>query len=31
VEYKYYAEGVGFIYGETIKGGEEFTELVRVR
>ena len=31
VEYKYYAEGVGFIYGEMIKGGAEFTELVRVR
>jgi hypothetical protein len=31
VEYKYYAEGVGFIYGEMIKGGEETTELVRVR
>jgi len=31
VEYKYYAEGVGFIYGEMIKGGEETTELVRIR
>lgn len=31
VEYKYYAEGVGFIYGEMVKGGDEVTELVRVR
>jgi hypothetical protein len=31
VELKYYAEGVGFIYGEMIKGGEEFIELVRIR
>jgi hypothetical protein len=31
VEYKYYAEGVGFIYGEMVKGGEEYSELVKVR
>jgi hypothetical protein len=31
VEYKYYAQGVGFIFGEMIKGGEEQTELIRVR
>ena len=31
VEYKYYAEGVGFIFGIMVKGGEEQTELVRVR
>jgi hypothetical protein len=31
VEYKYYAEGVGFIYGEMVKGGEEQIELVKVR
>ena len=31
VELKYYAEGVGFIYGEMVKGGQEFTELVRIR
>jgi hypothetical protein len=31
VELKYYAEGVGFIYGEMVKGGEEFIELVRIR
>jgi hypothetical protein len=30
VEYKYYAEGVGFIFGEMVKGGEEQSELVRV-
>lgn len=31
VENKYYALGVGFIYGVMVKGGDEFTELVRVR
>jgi hypothetical protein len=31
VEYKYYAPGVGFIFGTMVKGGEEQTELVRVR
>ena len=31
VEHKYYAEGVGFIYGVMVKGGEEYIELVRVR
>ena len=31
VEYKYYAEGVGFIYSEMTKGGEETLELVDVR
>jgi hypothetical protein len=31
VEYKYYAQGVGFIYGEMVKGGDETIELVRVR
>ena len=31
VEYKYYAQGVGFIFGTMVKGGDEQTELVRVR
>ena len=31
VENKYYAPGVGFIFGEMVKGGDEQTELVRVR
>jgi hypothetical protein len=31
VEYKYYARGVGFIFGTMVKGGDEQTELVRVR
>jgi hypothetical protein len=31
VEHKYYAKGVGFISGVMVKGGEEQTELVRVR
>lgn len=31
VENKYYAQGVGFIYGTMVKGGDEQTELVRVR
>lgn len=31
VENKYYAKGVGFIFGEMVKGGDEQTELVRVR
>ena len=31
VENKYYAEGVGFISAVMVKGGEEQTELVRVR
>ncbi len=30
-ENKYYAEGVGFIFGVMVKGGEEQIELVRVR
>jgi len=30
-ENKYYAEGVGFIFGEMVKGGDEQIELVRVR
>lgn len=30
VENKYYAKGVGFIFGEMVKGGEEQSELVRV-
>jgi len=31
VEYKYYASGVGFIFGNMVKGGDEQSELVRVR
>jgi hypothetical protein len=31
VENKYYAPGVGLIYSEMVKGGDEFSELVRVR
>jgi hypothetical protein len=31
VEQKYYAKGVGFIYGVMVKGGEEEIALVRVR
>jgi hypothetical protein len=31
VENKFYAPGVGFIYSEMVKGGDEFSELVRVR
>jgi len=31
VENKYYAPGVGFIFGVMVRGGEEQTELVRVR
>lgn len=31
IEYKYYAQGVGFIFGEMVKGGDEQIELVRVR
>jgi hypothetical protein len=31
VENKYYAKGVGFIFGVMVKGGDEQTELVRVR
>ncbi len=30
VEHKYYAEGVGFIRGDKVRGGSEHTELVRV-
>lgn len=30
VEQKYYAEGVGFILGVMVKGGDERTELVRI-
>ena len=30
VEQKYYAEGVGFIFGIMVQGGEEHTELVRI-
>ena len=31
VEHKYYAQGVGFIFGIMVEGGEEQTELVRIR
>jgi hypothetical protein len=31
VENKYYAEGIGFISAVMVKGGEENTELVRIR
>ncbi len=31
VENKYYAKGVGFIFGIMVKGGDEQTELVRIR
>ena len=31
VENKYYAPGVGFIFGEMVKGGDEQIELVRIR
>lgn len=31
VENKYYAPGVGFIFGIMVKGGDEQTELVRIR
>jgi hypothetical protein len=31
VENKYYAKGVGFIFSITVKGGDEQSELVRVR
>jgi hypothetical protein len=31
VENKYYAKGVGFIFGVMVKGGDEQIELVRVR
>ena len=31
VENKYYAEGVGFIFSKMVKGGDEQSELVRVR
>jgi hypothetical protein len=31
VENKYYAKGVGFIFSVMVKGGDEQTELVRVR
>lgn len=30
VEQKYYAEGVGFILGVMVKGGDERSELVRI-
>jgi hypothetical protein len=30
VEHKYYAEGVGFIRGVMVRGGDEHSELVRV-
>jgi len=30
VDNKYYAPGVGFIYETMVKGGDEFSELVRV-
>ena len=30
VEHKYYADCVGFIFGEMVKGGEENTELVNI-
>jgi len=31
VENKYYAKGIGFIYSEMVKGGDETLELVRIR
>ena len=31
VELKYYAKGVGFIFGTMVKGGEEQIELVRIQ
>ena len=31
VENKYYAKGVGFIFGEMVKGGDEQSELVRIK
>jgi hypothetical protein len=31
VENKYYAKGVGFIFGIMVQGGDEQTELVRIR
>jgi hypothetical protein len=31
VEKKYYAEGVGFIFGDMVKGGDEQSELVEVQ
>lgn len=31
IENKYYARDVGFIFSEMVKGGDEYTELVRVR
>ena len=31
VENKYYAKGVGFIFGDMVKGGDEQSELVRIR
>ena len=31
VENKYYAQGVGFLYSEMVKGGDEIVELVKVR
>jgi len=31
VENKYYASGVGFIFGEMVKGGDEQSELVEVK
>lgn len=30
VEKKYYAQGVGFIFGVMVKGGHEFSELVDI-
>ena len=30
VERKYYAAGVGFIFSKMVKGGDEFTQLVRI-
>jgi len=30
VEYKYYAQGVGFIRGVFVKGGDEHTELISI-
>ena len=31
VDHKYYAPGVGFIYEETVKGGDETSELVEIQ
>ena len=30
IEHKYYESGVGLIFGKMVKGGDEFTQLVRI-